>query len=236
MALDMANRQGFQIGSRLTRLALLAALLALAGCGEAPVTQRAGATLAQVTSSSRALAPAQPCTNTFIAHRLDHTTIASEKVVTLFESNGSGLAIGDLDADGDQDIVLANLSGPNTILWNEGGLAFRTQRLPHGESRAVSIVDVDGDGRLDIVFTRRFAKPTYWRNTGMEGDARFVQGDLPDVNNPFYSMNWSDLDGDGDLDLVAGSYDTELLKQQGPIFGQQGGGVGVFVYMHQGER
>ena len=236
----MNYRRGSQVNRICARpaLALLAALLALAGCGKATVTQPAqsGATLAQVTAAARALAPAQPCANTFVAHTLDHTTIAGEKVVPLFDSNGSGVAIGDLDGDGDQDIVLANLRGPNTIVWNEGGLSFRTQRLPHGESRAANIVDVDGDGRLDIVFTRRFAKPTFWRNTGMEGDARFVQGDLPDVNNPFYSMNWSDLDGDGDLDLVAGSYDTELRKQQGPIFDQQGGGVGVFVYTHEGEH
>jgi hypothetical protein len=227
-----------RVSQVIPRLALLAALLALAGCGGSPVMQPAqlGAAQARATSAARPLAPARPCTNTFVAHTLDHTTTSGEKVVPLFDSDGSGVAIGDLDGDGDEDIVLANLSGPNTILWNEGGLAFRTQRLPHGESRAASIVDVDGDGRLDIVFTRRFAKPTYWRNTGAEGDARFLQGDLPDVNNPFYSMNWSDLDGDGDLDLVAGSYDTELRKQEGPIFDQQGGGVGVFVYTREGQH
>jgi enediyne biosynthesis protein E4 len=236
----MLYRRTSSINSRLTRsaLVLLAVLLALAGCGGATVTQpmQSNALAAQATTSARAFAPAQSCTNTFIAHTLDHTTIAGEKVVPLFDSNGSGVAIGDLDADGDQDIVLANLREPNTILWNEGSLAFRTQRLPHGESRAASIVDVDGDGRLDIVFTRRAAKPTYWRNTGMEGDARFAQGDLPDVYNPFYTLNWADFDGDGDLDLVAGSYDTELLKQQGAIFNYHGGGVGVFVYTHEGER
>ena len=174
------------------------------------------------------------CTGAFVPHNLDHTTTAKAQIVSLYESNGSGVGINDLDGDGDLDIVLANLYLQNTILWNEGDLAFRTQRLSHGNSRAVSIVDVDGDGLQDIVFTRRFDKPAYWHNTGQEGDRRFVEGVLPDVNNPFFTMDWADVDGDGDLDFVAASYDTEIRKQQGGIFEYRGGGIGVFVYQREG--
>lgn len=230
----MVNRRK-STGNLIRLILTLAALMLLAACQntaiDAPPMQLDPAQL-QVTSAP--LAQARPCTGNFVAHTLDHTTTTGTQVVALYESNGSGVAINDLDNDGDLDIVLANLSDPNTILWNQSDLAFRTQRLSHGDSRAVNIVDVDGDGWQDIVFTRRFAKPTLWRNSGQDEASRLIEGVLADVHNPLYSMNWGDMNGDGDLDLVAGSYDTELRKQQGAIFDYRGGGVGVFVYERAG--
>ena len=99
--------------------------------------------------------PAGPCQNSFVAHDLDHTTMVAGDVVRQYDSNGAGLAINDLDNDGDLDIVLANLDGPNSIFWNEGKLSFRRGVLSHGDSRAVNILDVNGDGWQDIVFSRR---------------------------------------------------------------------------------
>jgi uncharacterized protein YuzB (UPF0349 family) len=231
----MVNRHNST--GNLTRFSLaLAVLMLMTACQntviDAPPVQLDPA---QLLVTSAPLAQPEPCTGSFVTHLLDHTTTTGSQVVALYESNGSGVAINDLDNDGDLDIVLANLSDPNTILWNQGDLVFRTQRLSHGDSRAVNIVDLEGDGWQDIVFTRRFAKPTLWRNSDPDGEPRFVEGVLPDVHNPLYSMNWGDVNGDGDLDLVAGSYDTELRKQQGAIFDYRGGGVGVFVYEREGE-
>jgi hypothetical protein len=216
------------------RLALLSLLVLVGGCAQ-PQLSKIDGPAAPVSVASRPLAhPAQPCTGAFVAHTLDHTTTTGQQPVRLYESNGTGLALGDLDDDGDLDIVLANLAGPNAILWNEGGLRFRREELPFGRSRAVAAVDVDGDGRLDLVFTRQFARPSLLRNTGNPG-ARFVEADLPGVFNPLYAQTWADIDGDGDLDLIAGSYDGELLKREGQIFEQRGGGVGIFVYEREGE-
>ncbi|HJZ48168.1 MAG TPA: CRTAC1 family protein [Roseiflexaceae bacterium] len=214
---------------------LFALVLLLAGCAEAvPTLAPTPAAEIPVRVAKEPLAQPQPCTGAFVAHTLDYSTTSAGNIA-LYEANGAGLAIGDLDGDGRLDIVMANLDGPNAILWNEGDFQFRREDLPFGRSRAAAIVDVDADGKPDIVFTRRFEKPAYLHNTGKAGTKRFVVGTLPGVNNPFYSMTWGDLNGDGTLELIAGSYDTELLKQAGPIFQQQGGGVGVFVYRRQGD-
>jgi hypothetical protein len=158
----------------------------------------------------------------------------------MFDSNGAGLAIGDLDNDGDQDIVLANLKGPSAVFWNEGALTFRKQEFPRGNSRAAAVVDVDGDGWLDIVFTQRLGALSHWRNTGKEKAAgvsslseRFVEQPLSGVLNPAYAMAWGDLDRDGDLDLVTGSYDAELEKELRDSF-LFGGGAGVFYHENRG--
>lgn len=167
------------------------------------------------------------CSGQFIAHDLDHiTTVPSGNRVRMFEANGGGVAINDLNNDGQPDIVLTDHAGMNTILWNAGSLQFRTERLSHGDSRAVTIIDLDGDGLLDMVFSRTKTAPTYWHN---EGDGHFLREFLSGVGKPLYAINWADLNGDGDLDLVGATYDASLLTD----FGQEflvSGNAGVFYY------
>ena len=186
--------------------------------------------------SSVPLDAPQQCLNQFVAHTLDHTTTVHGDVVHLFESNGAGVAVNDLDGDGRLDIVLADLNGPSTILWNEGDFHFRKETLDESNTRAVNIVDVDGDGRLDIVFTHRTSGVSYWHNEGGPPGAgsQFARRTLPNVLAPAYVMAWGDLWGKGDLDLVTGSYDAELSQVQANAFLFSNNG-GVYVYHHDGD-
>jgi hypothetical protein len=127
--------------------------------------------------------------------------------------------------------VLANLAGPNSILWNEGGLRFRRQGFSQGDTRGVNIVDVDGDGRQDIMLTHHALPPTLWRN---RGGGRFAEGALPGVDAKLYSSSWADLDGDGDLDLAGGAYDTALEEDLGYNFMFTRMGGGAYVYENRG--
>lgn len=211
---------------------LLSALLALlcTGCQLfTPVTSQSelpGHRAVAVTVTSSTLTPQTTCSDTFIAHTLPHTTTTADGIIRSFAANGAGLAVNDLDNDGDDDLIFGAESGANQILWNEGQLHFSATPIGQGPTRAVTVVDIDGDGQRDIVMTSNRGALTYWQNSG---ERTFIRQVLPGVAYPAYAINWGDLDRDGDLDLVTASYDAGFLTDIGNeyLLGDQ---AGVYVY------
>ena len=168
------------------------------------------------------------CSGDFLAHELDHITMPTAMPVGFYDSNGAGVAINDLDNDGWLDLVFANLAGDSAIFWNRGRLLFEKESLPSmNPARAANIVDVDGDGWLDIVFTQSGAAPRYWRHQPGKG---FHSQILNGVSYLGYAMNWLDADGDGDLDVITGSYDVENEM----LLGQSAPRAGVIYYENRG--
>ncbi len=167
-----------------------------------------------------------PCQDRFIAHTLDHVTSIQGDVVRTYDGNGAGLAVNDLDRDGDLDLVLANLAGPNAIFWNQGNLSFRKQEFPHGQSRGVSAVDINGDGWIDIAFAHRATRPLVWMNEGAPSNDRgnHTRSGAIDRIPGFtlltwfaaaqkaYTLAWADLDADNDLDFVLATYQSEYTR------------------------
>jgi enediyne biosynthesis protein E4 len=181
--------------------------------------------------------PATDCAPSFRPHVLAHTTQARGDQVLPYDTNGSGLAVGDLDGDGNTDVVLGDLRSTTSVLWNNGKFTF--DRVPlddadggisETETRAVSIVDVDNDGKLDIATTHTRGGVSIWHNNG---NRTFTSTAIDEVIAPAYAMIWDDIDGDGDLDFVTSSYDALLEKEQGTSFLTSAGG-GVQVYMNTG--
>ena len=221
---------------RFLTVAVLLALVCLAFSGCATdydllnLTVPASVQVEQVTSD------ADLCVDHFITHDLPHNTNTADGIIRMYEANGAGVAINDLDNDGDLDVVLGNYDNPNSIFWNEGGLSFRQEQMPIGRTRAVAAVDVDGDGWTDLALTRVGGAINFWRNRGAElaADApgRFVQEFVNGLAKPAYAIDWADLDADGDLDAVTASYDIGLLTELGNEYRLKGE-AGVYIHWNE---
>lgn len=196
--------------------------------------------VAPVDVTSTTLAPTtQPCLGDFHTQALPHFTAIEGDIVRMFDANGAGLAAGDLDNDGDLDLLFGNQDGPDHLLWNQGrnadGVSFRAEEFSTGKTRDVKLVDVDADGWLDVVLTRSAGALNYFRNLGGEGSVgKFKRQTLPGVSAFAYATAWADLDQDGDLDLATGTYDAGLLTERGNEYIVNGTGKGVYYYENQG--
>ena len=116
----------------------------------------------------------------------------------------------DINGDGKLDVVGAAYLG-HTIAWwkNDGGnpIVWTRQIIEYNFINACIAYasDMDGDGDLDIIGTSQGNnKVALWLNDG--GDT--IHWTKIIVDNDFYRV-WplyaSDLDGDGDIDIIAGS-------------------------------
>src|SRR5262245_32934139 len=89
----------------------LALALLLPACGSVQsdaVQPPAAAQLVPVEVVRTSLALGSACDGRFVPHSLDAVSGARMREIRTYASNGSGLASGDLDDDGDLDLVLAN--------------------------------------------------------------------------------------------------------------------------------
>lgn len=155
----------------------------------------------------------------------------------------AGLAMGDVDDDGDLDILIANYSpaGTVSVRLNEGSGTFSgNQNVPVG-SLPISVLlgDVDGDGDLDLLTANvndisRSSTVSVRLNNG-RGTFTGTQ-DVPVGISPA-SCALGDIDGDGDLDLLvpnggnnpgSSTVSVRLNSGNGNFSGNQEVSVGSF--------
>ena len=138
-----------------------------------------------------------------------------DTTATLQLSRGSNStpALGDLDGDGDLDLLVGEASGQLNYFRNVGTRqAFRFelvsdeyQSLDIGQRSAPVLFDFDGDGDLDLLSGAESAGGMYYRNDGTRQEPKFVHDatvklPLPVMSSPLLA----DLDGDGQPDLISG--------------------------------
>lgn len=134
----------------------------------------------------------------------------------------------DIDNDGDKDLFISVLylsqNSNNFAYYKNTGSPtvpnFQRQTVNYlnnvdvGGNSNISFVDIDSDGDKDLFIGNDYAKITFYRNTGNVSQPSFTMevDSLPIISTSFnYSPAFTDIDNDGDMDMMLGSYIKDSL-------------------------
>ena len=133
----------------------------------------------------------------------------------------------DMNGDGKLDlVVLFSQQFESVVVYlNTGNFTFSPQTIytaphPNWGSTGIEVVDLDGDGDLDVLMTHgdtfddQILKPYHgiqWLEN--VGDGKFVEHALADMPGVMRAEA-GDLDGDGDMDIVACAFVAQPVDRR----------------------
>jgi len=134
-----------------------------------------------------------------------------------------GVAWGDYDNDGYQDLYLSTWSEPvptpNKLFHNDGNGDFTDVMngpLAYaGKGQGVAWADYDNDGDLDLSLATYGGGCKLYRNDGNGAFVDVTTGPLAEMRN-VRTLAWGDYDNDGDLDVYLAVHgENVLLRNEG---------------------
>ncbi len=146
--------------------------------------------------------------------------VVDTALITITRGSNTTPTLGDLDGDGDLDLIIGESSGTLNYYRNDGTVrapAFvlvsdTWEAIDIGRRSAPFLVDVDRDGDLDLLIGSEIDGVSLYRNEGRPSAARFVRDTAFAIDAPALATpTAADLNGDGQLDLLVGGVGGGVL-------------------------
>ena len=130
-----------------------------------------------------------------------------------YYQQAGGVALGDVDGDGAEDLFASGGVGPHSLFRNNGDGTFAdwSHVLPSvvGFVSSATFADIDGDGDDDLLLSHLLASRglTLWRNDeGVFVDVTEEAGLGGFVTEAAWSVTFADVDHDQDLDFFVAQW------------------------------
>ena len=162
---------------------------------------------------------------------------ALNQTFALSPAFGYGVALVDLDNDGDADVVTFGAASFAIELFENDGSGYFTNRTAGSSiplqpnASGISAADFDGDGDLDLFVTNWNAANQMFRNLGNFQFERAINIGIVSEFGPSTGSAWGDYDGDGWLDLFVPNWTpgSGMLNIPDRLYHNQGDGTFVEV-------
>ncbi|MEQ9391498.1 MAG: FG-GAP-like repeat-containing protein [Balneola sp.] len=139
---------------------------------------------------------------------------SSENIVSTDANFAVSVFAGDVDGDGDLDLMSASRFG-DEITWyeNDGNQDFTTHivSIDADGARSVFAADVDNDGDLDILSASENDDKVVWFENDGANDPSFTERVVSTNANGAKSVFAADVDGDGDIDIMSASTNDDKI-------------------------
>lgn len=137
-----------------------------------------------------------------------------------------GMAVGDINGDGHQDLVLRGV-----WLRNPGGNSARTASnwsqyiigTAHSEFKAL-VVDLNLDGKMDVLFSSSegTADVDWWTPLTADPTGVWVRHIIAASLDKVHTLQAADMDLDGDIDIILAQMHTSVQKEIMVLYNQDG--------------
>jgi len=120
-------------------------------------------------------------------------------------THGHGLGFGDINGDKRGDIIVNNgwLESP----LDPNGKWILHQEFEFGDASVpMLVVDINKDGLNDLIVGQGHSYGLDWyeQQIDSKGKRKWIKHPIDPYNSQFHTMEWEDIDGDGEPELITG--------------------------------